>query len=162
MASLNIELTGGKQLYELGRRLKTAPRRVQDASRRELRRAVEPLQDAIRAEVEPTMPKGYEPVLLSSLKFKVQINARYFSSVTLTTTAGGKAKKREIRALDKGLLRHPVYGRFRVSHRTRSFIPNPWVAQKVRPGFWSRPVREAAPRIRRELVRVIADELHKH
>lgn len=161
MAALDVELNGGKQLYELGRKLRESPKKVQSATRRELVKVVRPLQDEIGDEVGPSMPKGYEQVLAKSLQHRISVKTTYWASVSLTTTAKGKKDKRKIGAIDKGILRHPVYGRHRVSHKQRRFIKNPWVDQPVKPGFWTRPVENSAPRIRRELTRVISTELRK-
>lgn len=159
MAALDIKLEGGRQLWELGVRLRQSPKKVQNAAQRELRKVVRPIQDEIGDEIEPVMPKGYEQVLSQSLKHRISVKTTYWASVTLTTTAKGQKDNRKIGDIDKGILRHPVYGRYRKTKRGRK--PNPWVDQPVKPGFWTRPVENAAPRIRRELTRVIATELRK-
>lgn len=105
------------------------------------------------------MPRGYEQVLARSLQFRMSLQTTYWAAITLTTSAKGQSRGRKIRPMDKGVLRHPVYGRYRRTKRGR--MPNPWVSQPIRPGFWSRPVREHKPRIQRELSKVIVGALRE-
>ena len=59
-------------------------------------------------------------------------------------------KLKKLEALDRGELRHPLYG-------NRKY----WFSQSVRPGFWSRPIEDRAPQIRDAVAKEVGDGLHK-
>jgi hypothetical protein len=68
-------------------------------------------------------------------------------SVRLTGKRKSKTgKQSDLAAIDKGRVRHPVFGNRKV-----------WVVQQVRPGFFSRPTDAAAERVRHEVFAVIDD-----
>lgn len=155
-SALSVELTGGgQQLHDLAQRLKDADKELRKELQAGLTRATKPLMAAVRVEIEPTMPKGYEDVLSRSLAMRTQVRTGATAGVRITAIAKGTAKNRDIRALDRGTLRHPVYGRRRRNSKGW-LIPNPWVRQTIRSGFWTRPMKEGAPEVRKELVAVIA------
>jgi hypothetical protein len=49
----------------------------------------------------------------------------------------------QLRAMDRGVVRHPVYGR------------GPWVTQRITPGWFTDPMEAGAAGVRRELLRVL-------
>ena len=57
--------------------------------------------------------------------------------------------RHDIEALDKGVLRHPVYGRKK------------WVTQSVAQRWFSEPIEHRAPELRDGVRRVIADIARK-
>jgi hypothetical protein len=52
----------------------------------------------------------------------------------------------DVRSLDRGRLRHPLYGNRR--H---------WYDQKVTPGWFTKTLQRQAERVRRELIGVLTD-----
>lgn len=159
--SLEIHISGARELIALGRRLQGMDKDLDRELRRGLRRAAEPLQASVREEAARVMPSGYAPVLLGSLRMRTQVVSLTFPTVRIIAVAGGQKMRRDLRALNRGVLRHPVFGRFRVSHKQRRFIENPWVAQAIRPGFWTRPMNAGESAVRRELVKVMSDVADK-
>ena len=143
-------MTGGEQLTDLGRRLKIADKHLAKELRSGLTRAARPLIVAVRAEIPPVMPKGYEQVLSRSLKIRTQVRTGRNAAVRITAVAKGRGQNRHIRALDRRILRHPLFG-------DRDW----WYTQRVRPGFWSRPMHAGVPAVRRELVKVMSDVADK-
>ncbi|HEX6970011.1 MAG TPA: hypothetical protein VF174_14550, partial [Micromonosporaceae bacterium] len=137
---------GQADLSTLAARLRTADKALMKELRASVVRAAKPLEDAIVDNARSYMPSGYGPVLARFLRNR--ITQRAGSSgfvVTMTTIATGKSERRAIKALDEGNLRHPVFGRTRyrkyrdgkrIPGRGQP-IPNPWVRQSVRAGFWS-------------------------
>lgn len=97
--------------------------------RRSMGKAVAPMGKAVRAEIPPTMPKGYEGVLGGSLKLRTSVTGR---GVRVTAMAKGKGELRDLPALDAGKLRHPLFG-----NRKR------WYVQRIKPGFFTRPADAA-------------------
>lgn len=111
-----------------------------------LSRAARPLGPAIRAEVPRAMPSGYAPVLAKSLRFRTAVkSARTTARVTVRVYGDGQREKRDVPALNRGTLRHPVFGRRRKG----------WVAQRVRAGFVDRPADRLGPDISREMQAVV-------
>jgi len=112
-----------------------------------------PLRREIRTEIPKAMPSGYAPVLSKSLRFRQQVKTgRKDARVTIRVHADGQQERRDLPALNRGRLRHPVYGRRR----------HPWVNQKVRAGVVDRPIDRLAPEIRRQMnavVDYVADQI---
>ena len=148
-----IHVTGDAELGRLGHRLRMATR---DDLMRELRKGLtegtKPLSAAIVEGIPAHMPKGYELTLADAMNFKTSIKTQGRSaSVEHKSIAKGKrGKRREIRALERGMLRHPVFGRYR-RIKAGWLIKNPWVRQTVVRGFWSGPVHQNEDHIRREM-----------
>jgi hypothetical protein len=118
-----------------------------------LDRADRPLETATRSHVGAYLPNRYARILAKALKFQTRIKTTGRTvSVRLVVTAKGSKRQREIGRLDNpGILRHPVFGRYRYNkHGSRR--KNPWVAQGVRPGFVSDRVDELRDQVRRDLI----------
>lgn len=123
-----------------------------------LRKAAKPVEQSLRAEFAAVLPSrgGYRAVASKSQRFRtaVRSSARtgYFE---LTTFAEGKSQRRDIRALDAGRLRHPVFGRSRNTRRGR--VPNPWAMTSISPGFFKRGT-EKAGRLAEAEMRTVLDD----
>lgn len=138
---------------------------------RELDRGLRDAAQIVIREVERTtddyMPSGYEQPFKSSLDLKVQQRAVSAHRVTIVGIGRSKAKGRDVRALDEGRLRHPVYGRYRVQRRRNavtktvsgkqltiaasSAYKNPWVEQRIPAGWFSTPFERARPAALKEI-----------
>jgi hypothetical protein len=116
---------------------------------RAMRAAVVPVQDEIRAGLDPHLPKRYAEELDADLRLGVSVRTNERNpGVSITgTTRSGRARK--LRDLDAGRLTHPVYG-----NRER------WETQEepsVQPGWFTGPAEAAGPRVRREIERALED-----
>jgi hypothetical protein len=67
-------------------------------------------------------------------------------TVQVTATARGKREKRDVRSVDAGRLRHPLYGN-----------RNHWYDTRIEAGFFSRSTDKFVDDLRREIVNVIDD-----
>lgn len=154
---LQVTVDHGRELYELGRRLRDAPADLAKEMRRGVLKAVAPIGRDVRRHLSLYMPDrgGFTAELSRSLRIRTQIQTRYFAAVRVTLHAVGAKSRRDVGALDKGVLRHPVFGRYRVAHRQRRFILNPWVAQRITAGFWTNPVQFNKPAARNEIRQVL-------
>lgn len=150
---MEVRITGGAQLDKVVYGL----RRVGDQGlgrimAKQLRQATEPLRREIRAEVPKAMPSGYAPVLSKSLRFRQTIQStRTTSRVVFRVHGAGQRERRDVPTLNRGRLRHPLYG-------DRGY----WVDQRVRRGFVDRPIDRLGPEIRRQMNAVVdwvADEI---
>ncbi len=123
-----------------GRLRKAAARDLTYELRKAQRKAFQPLQKEIKAEALTTLPKrgNYNVIMSKAVKVTVTtgvgrtaLNARVF--------AKGKTEERDVRQVNAGVLRHPVFG-----HRKN------WKTTRVRAGFVDRPVKALSDRVLRE------------
>lgn len=155
-------VTGYNELSRLGFRLREANNvTLTKELRKALRDGLKPLSAQIRAQAPDHTPKGYEQTFASSLKFSTKINLVGTSAgVDFSVTAIGKTHPRQIREINRGRLKHPVYGRKRLTRH--GWINNPWVWQTVKPGFFDNPVRANFNHMRaqmREAIRRTAEQI---
>ena len=68
-------------------------------------------------------------------KFKVKVKAGHNPGVVLTA-AGSNGRKIDLKQLDSGVVRHPLFG-----NRKH------WYPQQVTPGWWSRPMEAGVPAV---------------
>jgi hypothetical protein len=124
-----------------------------------LRAATKPVQAAVMAEAQKVLPAagGYRKVFTQSVKFRNAVRAgTRNASVRMVTFADGTRERRDIRALNKGVLRHPVYGRSRnIVGGPR--VPNPWAVTTITAGFWTNGVRAAGREAEQEMLKVLDD-----
>lgn len=153
---MQVDVLGGHQLAEMSRRLKQAGRKDLDRELdKALRGGAKAVQDAVARDSPLYMPDGYELVFRASLEFKTQLRKVNGNRVTIILTATGRTRPREIRRLESGVIRHPVFGRTRKVRRhwvyRANSIANPWVDQAIRPHFFTEPAKRSAPAVREEL-----------
>jgi len=114
-----------------------------------MRRAVQPVPGRIRDGLKPHLPDRYAADL-ADVDIKVITrsgSAATDAVVSVYAKAAGKARK--LRRLDAGILSHPVFGN-REHWATQG-------APSVHPGWFTGPAEEAAPRVRAELEKTLAD-----
>jgi len=108
--------------------------------RKAQRKAFQPLQKEIKAEALATLPKRgtYNVIMSKAVKVTVTtgvgrtaLNARVY--------AKGKTEERDVRQVNAGILRHPLFGHRRSWHTT-----------KVKAGFVDRPVKALTDRVLKE------------
>jgi hypothetical protein len=141
---LSVEVVGANQLADLAKRLRGADKVYRKELRIGLNRATKPLKDDVKDRMPLFMPDGYAKVMQRSFKPKTQIRTGGTAAVRITALAKGRHKNRDVRGLDRGTLRHPLWG-------NRDY----WYAQKITAGFWSTPMRDGGPKVRAEVLDVI-------
>jgi hypothetical protein len=157
-----VVVTGYNELSRLGFRLREAKNvELTRELRKGLRDGLKPLSAQIRAQAPDHTPKGYEATFARSLKFSTKVSTvGTGAGVDFSVTATGKSNPRQIREINRGRLKHPVFGRRR---RTRhGLVSNPWVWQAVKPGFFDNPVRENFNAMRaamREAIHQVAEKI---
>lgn len=102
------------------------------------RKAFRPLQAEIKAEAAATLPTrgGYAALMAKAVRVTVSVLPRGKAVITARVFARGKVEHRDVRAVNRGVLRHPVFG-----NRTN------WTVTNVRPGFVDRPADRVADRV---------------
>lgn len=130
---------------------------------RAISRATDPVRVAIAAEAEKVMPSegGYRDLLTASLRHRLSRRlGGQRAQIILATYADGTKERRDIVALNKGNLRHPIYGRsfrYKVGARAGSIRRNGWAVTKIRPGFHDRGVAQAMELAADALMDVVED-----
>jgi hypothetical protein len=156
MSTVDLRVTGAKELTALARRLHEA---ADTGLTREFRKALskggKPLEAAIRANVGEYLPSRYARIIAKAAKVTSRFSTRAREvSVRYVVTAKGVKTDRKIRTIDTGVLRHPVFAR---GPRSRWR----WVGQSVRPGVVSDHVDRLRTQIRRDLVQAVHDTAKK-
>ncbi len=116
---------------------------------RGINRAAKPLGQDVRNRLRFYLPDRYADELYVWMRIRAKRRATgRAAGVRLVATAkppkGGK--ERDLRSLNRGRLRHPLYG-------NRKY----WYNQPVTPGFWDKPLEDNSERIREELINLIDD-----
>lgn len=146
---IDVRIAGQAELRKVAASIRaTGDRGLGREFAKALERAVEPVKQAIVDEAAETMPSGYVEVLTRSLKHRrTTRSAAREATVRLATHGEGKRERRDLPRLNKGELRHPVFGRRR----------KPWTTTHVRAGFHDRAVEKAGPEAEKAILAVVDD-----
>lgn len=121
--------------------------------RRELYRGLNRGVKGARQDVVAAMP-GYMPSQYAGSlgsDFKITTSARRGrQKQSIKLRGSSKKRSRHVRAVNRGELRHPLFG-------NRGF----WYTTRVTPGFWVEPLNERQPEMRREIEQAMADVADK-
>lgn len=171
MAGLGVSIGGADDFARLARALHEAGDRGKGLSKeldRGLRKAADEVPRVIRRDSDDYMPAGYEGIFKASLQFKVEVRMVFEHRITVVVYAlGAKGHRRQVEDLERGKLRAPNWGRWRVRrgiNRGRHRLRNKWHTQKVRPGFATIPAKGAEQDIRKVIdahVRRVAEKIER-
>lgn len=145
---MKVEVTGQKDLYKLARTLRDAgQRKLGQKLDRGIRKAAKVVDAEVtaRSSTDVFIPKKFEETFNASLSAKHEVRMIRGRSVTITFTAKGKRQERKLTDMERGRLRHPVYGRYR-RLKDGTLMKNPWVTQTIKPGVISVPAKRAEPK----------------
>jgi hypothetical protein len=141
----DVSVRGAEKLAILARALReVGDKELQRELYRGLNRAVKPLTADVKQSTGQYLPARYARELSRDLKVT---SRRRVSAGNPALYLLGGAKNRDVRSLNRGRLRHPLYG-----NRLH------WYNQRVTPGWWSQVLAQGAPQVRDELERTL-DEL---
>lgn len=157
--AVELRVEGGATLRRVAARMRAEGRKDLTREMGEaLSKATDPIRESIRASASEVMPRegGYQAAFDKSLRFKrTTRDGGTESSLILYTYADGTSERRDIRALDKGNLRHPVWGRSRPGPRKGERVANPWAVTSIRAGFFKRGTDGAMDEVQKNLQKVI-------
>lgn len=143
-------ITGGERMAAIGAELKALGPEG-GVLRREmlagLRVAAQPLAIAVRNSARQTLPREgglNDWVAGANITVRNSLSARSAGVRIVATKAGGSKGSHDLEAIDLGEFRHPVFGNRSV-----------WVGQTVTPGFFTKPLEDAAPLVEGALVKVL-------
>jgi hypothetical protein len=134
--AVDVEIRGAAELRAAARDLRQAERELRQRMDRSLRTIGKRFERDIRGAAR-RLPSGYAPVMAADVRVSTSLRN---GGLSLRVWAPGKGDQRDVRAIDAGTLRHPVFG-----HRTR------WSAQRVRPGFVEAPRRRLAEHVQDDI-----------
>jgi hypothetical protein len=134
-------------------------RRIRDRDlAREIRGGVKAAVDEefpglVRASAAAHVPSGYVNELVPSLRVTTKTilaTSRGVGVQIRVWARGDGGSQRDVRSLNRGKLKKPVYGR---SHRNKlgETVLHPWVAQYIPAGMVDRPLETLRPRIVRSV-----------
>lgn len=156
--SLDVRIKGAVDLHKAAAQIRAEGNKdLAKEMSRGLSRAIEPVRKKIRSSAGETMPRegGYNAAFDKSLRFRMaHRNGANQSALSLTTFADGSSERRDIRSLEGGNLRHPVFGRSRPGPRKGERTANPWSVTKIRDGFWKRGTDSAMDEVEKEIGKV--------
>jgi hypothetical protein len=137
-ASLSIS-SGVELRYVAGLLRKAAARDLTRELRKGQRKAFQPLQKEIKAEAL-TLPKrgGYNQIMSKAVRVTITTGTGP-KALTARVYARGKVETRDVRQVNDGILRHPLFG-----HRLR------WYTTRVRKGLVDRPFNRLADQVLKE------------
>jgi len=127
---MEARVTGASGLRRIARALRDAERA--DLKReldRGLRAAVKPIAKDVHAGLPSYIPSGFLPVLDRALRVVPQLRSRA-GRLTVRATAAGKQEKRDLARMNRGVLKHPLWGN-----------RGHWIEQPIRPGFFDEPAK---------------------
>lgn len=142
-----VTVTGGADLRRVQDRLRAVgDQGLGKQMAAGFRRATAPLKPAVRAEALTAMPSGYGPTLSRSMQFRQTGRGGGTSAEVVVRVYGkGRKNRRMVPALNRGQLRHPLYGR-----------RGHWFDQRVRAGFVDRPADRLLPDAVRQMDAVVS------
>lgn len=138
---VDLTVTGQRELNEVAARLRKEAARFQRRVSGATRDAVQRTYRPVLVGMTPTfMPNRYAAVLSRDLRVKTTVSfASGFVTATVSAPTGGKFG-RAVDSLERGSLRHPLFG-------NRGW----WYRQRVRRGFASIPLKAIKPHIVAEI-----------
>jgi hypothetical protein len=150
MAEIDIRVTGADKLREVAKRMKAAgDKEMRKEFLRALRVAGKPLTEAAKAGALRDLPHGgglATEVAASGFSIRTRSAG---NSPGIRVVAKGK-KVRALSSLDRGRLRHPVWGN-----------ANVWVTQAVKPGWFTDAMAARAEQVQAEMLAAMDAVLEK-
>lgn len=141
-----VTVTGGADLFQVRRQLAAVgDKGLGKQMAAGFARATKPFKPAIQAEIPKAMPSGYAPTLSKSMQVRQAIRSSGTTAeAVLRVSAQGRRERRALPDLNRGLLRHKLYGN-----------PKHWYSQRVRPGVVDRPADRLIPEAVRQMHAVV-------
>lgn len=142
-----IRITGAESLRALGKDLKAMGEEGKGFRKellKSMRVGAKPLVEATRASARANLPKKgglNEFIATSKIATRNSLAGNKVGTRIVAKKAGGSKGFHDLEAMDAGSFRHPVHGNRKV-----------WVQQSVTPGWFTKPLNEAMPKVRASLM----------
>lgn len=132
---------GTLRLRQVARLLREAKPELRKELSAGIRRPLKPFTAEVRKEVPGSVPSRYAGVLAPLIRTSFSTGLRGGGlGYTFEVYAKGRKEDRDVRAVNAGRLRHPLFG-------SREW----WIDQRVRGGFVDRPVDKLGQQIAKEV-----------
>jgi hypothetical protein len=102
------QVTGSAKLAEVEVRLARSGPEFDKAVAKQMRTVPPKVMRAVREQVPTHLPSGYAPVLEKSLRYRSTVSTK--NGLTMQIWAVGKTRRRDLPAMNKGRLKHPLFG----------------------------------------------------
>jgi len=141
---MDLRITGADQMLDVGKRLRAAGEQGKGLRKQmtaEIRDAAKPIYPKIKASAASRLSQRgglARRVARSRISTKVRMGGRSVGVRIVGTNAY------QIAAMNRGRLRHPVYGNRSV-----------WVTQKIKPGWFSDPIKAEARSLQRAALKAV-------
>lgn len=144
---LEGRVTGREEIAHIKALLGIMPEELRKELGKNTRTALKPLEREIKETAVAFMPArhGYGDLLARTLKVSTRVSTTTAVSARVTISAKGKVENRDVRARNRGEMRHPTFGR-----RTaivNGEVKSLWRVTRVKPGFIDEPVESARKRL---------------
>jgi hypothetical protein len=151
----DVEIRGAKQQFlSLAKRLNeqgSSGKGLWKELNSEIKTAAKPMSDTVLRHLENYLPDRYAKVLRATLTIRVSRATRGAAAgLKLVGVAKGRSRKRHVKTIDQGTLRHPVWGNVEV-----------WVDQSVKAGFWSNTLDQTRDIPAKAIRRAVANTARK-
>jgi hypothetical protein len=134
---LHGDVGGRAELRHVQGLLATSGEELKKRLLKETRAALRPTRQEVKASAA-RLPSGYAPTMARSVRVATRVTAGSGGvRATVRVSARGKMETRDVRSIDAGRLRHPLFGRRR--H---------WYTTTVKPRFASDPLAVMVGRVR--------------
>lgn len=121
---------------------------------RGLNRAVRPAKDAAKRAAETDLPqRGGFAAEVARSRFSSKIRTGQKNpqvTIWANPSKRARAEVRDLRATDRGRLRHPLFGN-----------RDHWFTQQIKPGWFTNAMRDQAPQVQRNLQAVMRDTVNR-
>lgn len=147
MTELHIE--GAAKLHSVAKELKElGDGKLRRELTKAIRDATKPAKAAVKESALSRLPKrgGFAALVASSRVTNVTKTGSRSAGVQIKAVNAGD----NIRSTDAGNVRHPVFG----SRAT-------WIHQSVKPGWFSEPLEQEAPKIQEAVIKALDDMARK-
>ncbi len=141
---LEGSITGQVDLAHLQELLHRVPEKLRAELTKGVRTALAPLEAEVKAAEEARMPQRFGPILAGSTKVTKRVTGGDDIKATVKVSAKGISAERDVRRMNLGELRHPVFGRYRMTKHGR--VKNPWSVTTVVPGMVDEPMESVRRR----------------
>lgn len=169
---MEIRVSGHRDLVHFATALRRGSKELSGELDRGLRRAAQIVADEVLDDPHTQMPSGYRDDFTRSLEVKPEVRLVSSHRISIVGRGASRAKGRDVQKLNAGILRKPVFGRYRTIKRdgisksgkplrAGSAYKNPWAPQRIRAGWWDDPVNRARPRAVKAIQASVDDVVKK-
>lgn len=157
---MEIRVDGHRDLFSFATALRAGSKALSGELDRGLRKAAQIVADEVLGDPRSQMPSGYRDDFTRSLEVKPEVRLVSSHRISVVGVGASRVKGRDVEKLNAGILRKPVFGRYRTL-KSGSAKKNPWAAQRIRAGWWDIPVDRATPAALRAIEASVAGVVKK-